>query len=440
MHPSHLAPYAARRTRLLADMGAGLAIIPTAPERPRNRDNYHPYRADSYFWYLTAFPEPEAVLVLAGPRHPGEAPQSILFCRDKDEEQEIWQGFRYGPEGARTAFGFDAAYSINELDARLPELMADRPTLWHSLGHDSVWDERIATALNGVRAQARAGKRAPEEIRDLRSRLDAMRRVKDHHEIAVMGKAAAIGSAGHLRAMRACRPGMMEYQLEAELSYEFRRLGADGHSFNPIVAGGRNACTLHYDSNHQALKDGDLVLIDAGCEVEGYASDITRTFPVNGRFTSMQKDVYEIVLASQAAAIAASRPGVPFMTPHEATVRVLTQGMVDLGLLQGSVDGLLENGDYKRFYMHRTGHWVGLDVHDAGPYKDGDSWTLLQPGMTVTVEPGLYLRPGPGVPEALAGIGIRIEDDILITADGCAVYTTAPKTVADIEAVMRHDA
>jgi Xaa-Pro aminopeptidase len=429
------AHFLARRKRLLQTIGDGVAIIPTAPEVVRNRDAHYPYRFDSYFWYLTGLPEPEAVLVLVG----GKKPKSILFCREKHEEREIWDGYRYGPKAAKAAFGFDAAYPIEQLEKKLPELLVDRSTLWHAVGHDADWDARIAKALNAVRAQSRAGKRAPRAIHDLRAELDAMRLIKDDAEAAIQQRAADIASAGHARAMRACRPGMAEYELEAELSYEFRKRGADGHAYTPIVAGGANACVLHYVENDKLLNDNTLVLIDAGCEVAGYAADITRTFPVNGRFSAAQKDVYEIVLAAQSAAFAATAPGRHFMEAHDAAVRVLTQGLVDLKLLAGDIDNLIEKGDFRRFYMHRTGHWLGLDVHDAGEYKDGEQWTVLQPGMTVTVEPGLYIRPAADVPAALAGIGIRIEDDVRVTASGCDVYTTVPKTVAEIEEVMRHD-
>jgi len=428
-------PFLARRQRLLQAIGDGIAVIPTAPEVIRNRDAHHPYRFDSYFWYLTGFAEPEAVLVLVG----GKKPKSILFCREKHAEREIWDGYRYGPKAAKSAFGFDTAYPIEQFDKKLPSLLADRQALWHGVGFDAVWDARIAAALNAVRAQARAGKRAPATIHDLRAALDAMRLIKDEAEAAMQQRAADIASAGHVRAMRACRPGMAEYALEAELTYEFRRRGAAGHAYTPIVAGGVNACILHYVANDQTLHDDSLVLIDAGCEVEGYAADITRTFPVNGRFNAAQKAVYEIVLAAQQAAFAAIAPGQPFMAAHDAAVRVLTQGLIDLKLLQGDVDNLIEKGDFRRFYMHRTSHWLGLDVHDAGDYKVGEQWTALQAGMTLTVEPGLYIRPAADVPAALAGIGIRIEDDVRVTADGCAVYTTAPKTVAEIEEVMRHD-
>ena len=429
------AHFLARRKRLLKAIGDGVAIVPTAPEVIRNRDAHHPYRFDSYFWYLTGFPEPEAVVVLVG----GQRPKSILFCREKHQEREIWDGYRYGPKAAKAAFGFDAAYSIEQLDKKLPELLVDRDTLLHAIGHDAAWDARIAKALNAVRAQTRAGKRAPRAIHDLRAELDAMRLVKDAAELTIMQRAADIASAGHARAMRACRPGMAEYELEAELTYEFRKRGADAHAYTPIVAGGANACVLHYVENNKLLNDNTLVLIDAGCEVEGYAADITRSFPVNGRFNAAQKDVYEIVLAAQEAAFAATAPGRHFMEAHDAAVRVLTQGLIDLKLLAGDLDNLIEKGDYKRFYMHRTGHWLGLDVHDAGEYKVGEQWTTLQPGMTITVEPGLYIRPADGIPPALAGIGIRIEDDVRVTANGCDIYTSAPKTIAEIEEVMRRD-
>ena len=430
--------FIARRKRLLKTIADGVAIVPTAPEVIRNRDAHHLYRFDSYFWYLTGFPEPEAVVVLLGATGKSKA-KSILFCREKHEEREIWDGYRYGPKAAKAAFGFDAAYPIEQLDRKLAEFLVDRDTLWHAIGHDAEWDARIAKALNEVRAQTRAGKRAPRAIHDLRAELDAMRLVKDDAEAAIQQRSADIASAGHARAMRACRPGVAEYELEAELTYEFRKRGANAHAYTPIVAGGANACVLHYVANDKVLNDHTLVLIDAGCEVEGYAADITRTFPVNGRFNAPQRDVYEIVLAAQDAAFAATAPGRHFMEAHDAAVRVLTQGLVDLKLLAGDLDNLIDKGDYKRFYMHRTGHWLGLDVHDAGEYKAGDAWTTLRPGMTLTVEPGLYIRPADDIPLALAGIGIRIEDDVRVRETGCHVYTTAPKTIAEIEEVMRHD-
>ena len=429
----NLGSYISRRKSLLQQIGDGVAIIPTAAEKQRNSDAHYAYRFDSYFWYLTGFNEPEAALVLVG----GAEPKSILFCRDKDMEREIWDGFRYGPEGAKSEFGFDEAYSINELDKKLPDLIANRATLWHSLGHDAAWDVRITTALNAVRAQTRAGKRAPAQVNDLHQPLDAMRLLKDAHEISAMQRAADISSAAHARAMQAARAGVHEYALEAELSYEFRRNGADAHAYTPIVAGGANACVLHYVSNNQPLLDNTLVLIDAGCEVDGYASDITRTFPVNGKFSAAQRDVYEIVLAAQAAAVAAVKPGNTFIAPHDAALQVLVQGMVDLKLLKGNVHGIIEAESYKRFYMHRTSHWLGLDVHDTGEYKDGEAWVKFVPNMALTIEPGLYIRAADDIPPHLANIGIRIEDDVLVTPSGCRVYTSAPKTVAEIEAVMQ---
>ncbi len=429
-------PFQQRRQRLLARMasaGGGLAIIPTAPERLRNRDTHFPYRADSYFHYLTGFPEPEAVLALIA----GDAARAILFCRDKDVDKEIWGGFRFGPDAAREAFGFDAAHSLKEFDAKLVELLVDQPALWYSLGHDAAWDARIAAALNAVRAQSRAGKRAPTVIHDVRAALDAMRLIKDDHEIALMKKAAQIAGAAHRRAMRFTAPGRYEYEVEAEFLHEFRRAGCQAPSYPPIVAGGANACVLHYVDNNRILNDGDLLLIDAGCELDGYASDLTRTFPVNGRFFGPQADIYGLVLAAQTAAIATLRPGARFIDPHDAAVRVLTQGLVDLKLLEGSVDGLIESKSYKRFYMHRTSHWLGLDVHDAGEYRQGEEWQTLRAGMTLTVEPGCYIRPAEDVPDPFWNIGVRIEDDVLITADGCEILTAdAPKTIAEIEAIM----
>ena len=427
-------PFLSRRQRLLEQIGDGVAIIPTAAEVLRNRDTPYPYRPDSYFWYLSGFPEPDAVIVLLG----GKDARALLFCREKNVEREIWDGFRYGPAAACEAFGFDEAWPIDEFEQKLPDLLANRPTLHFALGQNAVWDAKISKAREFVSSQGRAGKQAPTQINDLRALLDSWRLIKDAHEIALMRRAAAITSAAHTRAMRACRPGLAEYALEAEISHEFRCQGSSGHAFLPIVAGGANACVLHYIENDKPLPDGALVLIDAGCEQAAYAADVSRTFPVNGRFSAAQRDAYEIVLAAQAAAIAAIRPDVPFNAYHDAALRVLVQGMVDLHLLHGSVDGLIESEAYKPFYMHRTGHWLGLDVHDAGAYKTrDDAWIPLQAGMTLTVEPGLYIRPSPDVPQALHGIGIRIEDDVLVTASGAEVYTDPPKTVAEIEAVMR---
>ena len=426
--------YARRRARLAARLGNGVAIVPTAPECLRNRDAHYPYRYDSYFYYLTGFREPEAVLVLVG----GETPRSMLFCREKNAEREIWDGFRYGPEAARDAFAFDEACSITELDARMPDLLADRPAVQVHLGSDPVWDGRVLGWVNAVRGRARSGVAAPGDLRDVRVLLDEMRLIKDGHEVALMRRAGDISAAAHRLAMQAARPGVAEYAVEAVLQHEFRRCGAQAPAYTPIVAGGVNACVLHYVENNATLADGDLLLIDAGCELDGYASDITRTFPVNGRFSGPQRDVYELVLAAQAAAIAVVKPGAHWNAPHDAAVAVLAQGFIDLKLLGGTLDAVLEQETYKQFYMHRTGHWLGLDVHDAGEYKTGGEWRELQPGMVLTVEPGCYIRPGPGVPEAFAHIGIRIEDDALVTVGGCEILSAAaPKNVADIEALMR---
>jgi Xaa-Pro aminopeptidase len=440
--------YAARRARLIDQMqarGGGIAIIPTAPEALRNNDADFPYRHDSYFYYLTGFTEPEAVLVLVANAAGG---QSILFCREKNMEREIWDGYRYGPEAAREQFGLDAAHPVAAIDAELPKLMANAPAVFHALGSDARLDAQVRDWLQSVRAQVRAGVSAPSAAFDVNLLLDEMRVVKDAGEIAIMRRAALISSAAHERAMRMSRPGLHEYQVEAELLHEFRRNGSQFPAYTSIVATGANACVLHYRAGDAVLQDGDLVLIDAGCELDGYASDITRTYPASGRFSPAQKELYEIVLAAQAAAIAEIAPGKRFNDGHDAAVKVLAQGMLDTGLLDrskvGTLDDVILNGNFRQFYMHRTGHWLGMDVHDVGEYRDpapaGQErpWRTLQPGMALTVEPGIYVRPAEGVPERYWNIGIRIEDDAVVTAGGCDIITAeAPKTVAGIEAVMR---
>ncbi len=440
-------PYANRRARVLAQMraqGGGVAIIPTAPEVMRNADADYPYRHDSYFYYLTGFTEPEATLVLVA----GDDDQAILFCREKNEEREIWDGYRYGPDAAREAFGLNAAYPIASIDTELPKRMANAPALFYALGSSSRLDDQVKGWLNAVRAQVRAGVIAPSTAIDVRVILNEMRLVKDAHEIAIMQRAADITSGAHARAMRASRAGLREYHLEAELLHEFRRHGSQFPAYGSIVAAGPNACVLHYRAGDAELRDGELVLIDAGCELDSYASDITRTFPVNGRFSGPQKTLYEIVLDAQYAAIAATRPGSRFTDGHEAALKVLAQGMLDTGLLNknkvGSLDDVIANGDYRQFYMHRTGHWLGMDVHDVGDYRDPaptgteKPWRTLAPGMVLTIEPGIYVRPAEGVPEDFWHIGIRIEDDALVTPGGCDILThKAPKTVAEIEAVMK---
>ncbi|ATE59036.1 Xaa-Pro aminopeptidase [Thauera sinica] len=432
-----IAPFRARRERLLARMdavGGGVAILPTAPERTRNRDTHYPYRHDSYFHYLTGFREPEAVVVLVA----GAEPKQILFCRQKDEEREIWDGFRHGPDAACELFGFDEAWSVGDLERRLPDFLANQPVLWCGLGYDNEWDGKVMAALNAVRASARTGVTPPHSVRDLRADLDEMRLIKDASELATMRNAGRISAAAHCRAMRAARPGRFEYEIEAELLHAFRAAGSQYPAYPSIVASGANACVLHYVENDHRMEDGDLLLIDAGCELDGYASDITRSFPVNGRYTGPQRDIYQLVLDAQHAARAEIRPGAHWNQPHEAAVKVLAQGMIDLGLLQGQLDDVLEKGDYRRFYMHRTGHWLGMDVHDAGEYKLGGDWRPLEAGMVLTVEPGCYIRPAADVPQTFWNIGVRIEDDAVVTADGCEYLTDGvPREIADIEALMR---
>jgi Xaa-Pro aminopeptidase len=438
-----LQAHAERRARLLAHMPPGaVAVLPTAPEVTRNSDSEYLYRHDSYFYYLTGFTEPDSVLVLVAAR--GDVPaRAILFCRQKNLEREIWEGFRHGPEGARAAFGFDAAHAIEDLDGEIVKLLADAPALYYALG--SPLDAQVRLWLANVRRMARTGVSAPASAVDLLPLLDEMRLFKDAGEQATMLRAAAISSQAHARAMRAARPGMYEYELEAELLYEFRRNGAQAPAYNSIVAAGANACVLHYSANSAQSRDGDLVLIDAGCELDGYASDITRTWPVNGRFSAPQKRLYELVLAAQSAALKAIAPGLPYSGGHEAAVQVLAQGMLDLGLLDknshGSLADIIADKRYLQFYMHGTGHWLGMDVHDVGQYRDtaadGKPSRTLQPGMVLTVEPGIYVRPAEGVPEEYWNIGIRIEDDVLVTHSGHTVLSTAPKTVDEIEQLMR---
>ena len=431
----NLKEFQARRSQLLANMGEGIAVIPTAPELIRNRDSHYPYRFDSYFYYLTRFTEPESVLVLIA----GKDNKSILFCRDKDMEREIWDGFRFGPAAAKKQFGFDEAYSISQLDEIMLKLIANQPKLFYSLGMENGWDTRIAGVLNQVKDLARTGVSAPESIVDVRQLVDTQRLVKTSFEIDLMRKSANIAAAAHNRAMTVTKPNKKEFEIEAEFLHEFYRNGAQAPAYTSIVAGGANACTLHYNANNCVLNDGELLLIDAGCELDGYASDITRTFPVNGKFSAPQADLYELVLSAQLAAISVAKPGNHWNAPHEAALDILVQGFVDFKLCVGSKDEVIENGSYRQFYMHRTGHWLGLDVHDAGEYKDkSGNWALLEAGNTLTVEPGCYVRPADNVPQHFWNIGIRIEDDVLITKTGNEVLTkNAIKTVADIESLMR---
>jgi Xaa-Pro aminopeptidase len=455
--------YAQRRAHLARLLGPkGIAIIPTAPEQQRNRDADFLYRHDSYFYYLSGFTEPKAFLVITGDG------KTTLFCQPKDMEREIWDGYRLGPADAPARLGVDAAASASELDAQMPALLDGRDAVWYPFATHKGLEARIDGWLGQVRARVRYGTLCPEQQRDLCGLLDEMRLVKDAHEQDVMRRAAEISAGAHIRAMqlsaRMLRAGqeVREYHLDAELLHEFRRHGSQYPAYGSIVAAGANACVLHYRADTAPVRDGELVLIDAGCELDGYASDITRTFPANGRFSGPQRTLYELVLASQYAAVAATRAGARFTDPHEASVKVLAQGMLDLGLLDrnkvGTLDDVIEKRAYFQFYMHRTGHWLGMDVHDCGAYTEpteigqtsmrqdaltGDTIVnrparILQPGMVLTIEPGIYVRPASGVPEAFHNIGIRIEDDAIVTASGCELISRGVPVAADeIEALMR---
>ena len=464
MNTTHSAPpYAQRRAALAAQLGKdGIAIIPTAPEQQRNRDSDFLFRPDSYFFYLCGFAEPHAWLVITGDG------KTTLFCQPKDLEREIWDGFRLGPDAAPATLGVDAAYSIAELDARLPKMLENRDVVWYPFATHKGLETRLDGWLQPVRGRVRYGALCPEQQRDLCGPLDEMRLFKDASEQATMRRAAQISAGAHIRAMqlsaRMLRDGkdVREYHLDAELLHEFRMHGSQYPAYGSIVAAGANACVLHYRADTAPIRDGELVLIDAGCELDGYASDITRTFPANGRFTGPQRALYELVLASQDAAVAATKAGARFTDPHDATVKVLAQGMLDLGLLDenkvGTLQDVIEKRAYFQFYMHRTGHWLGMDVHDCGTYTEpsqrgqiserkdaltGESIKdrparMLQSGMVLTVEPGIYVRPADGVPAQFHNIGIRIEDDAIVTAEGCELISRGVPVKADeIEALMR---
>lgn len=428
--------FAKRRRDVMQQMGGGVAILPTSPLRTRNRDVLYAYRPDSDFYYLTHFPEPEAVMVLVPGRAHGEF---LLFCREKNPEKEVWDGRRAGLEGAREYYGADDAFPIDDIDEILPGLLENRDKVFYSMGRHPDFDTRLMGWVNEVRGKSRNGVHAPGEFVDLNHILHELRLFKSTDEIKLMRRAAKVSAAAHRRAMQACQPGKMEYEIEAELLYEFRKGGCEYPAYPPIVGGGANSCILHYNENNAELKKGDMLLIDAGGEFDGYAADITRSFPVSGSFTPEQRDVYAVVLAAQHAATAAVQPGKHWNEPHDAAVRVLTDGLVQLKLLKkGSVDAHIEDGSYKRFYMHRTGHWLGMDVHDVGDYKVYDHWRLLEPGMVLTVEPGLYISAADDVPKGFRNIGVRIEDDVLVTRDGCDVLSIdAPKEISDIETLMR---
>ncbi|MBU8976859.1 MULTISPECIES: aminopeptidase P N-terminal domain-containing protein [unclassified Lysobacter] len=427
--------YAKRRKQLMRMAGDdAIAILPSAPERIRSRDTHYPYRQDSDLLYLTGFPEPEAVLVLVPGRKHGEV---ILFCRERDPEREGWDGPRFGPEGAVEAFGLDDAYPITDLDDILPGLLEGRSRVYYHFGRDQEFDLKLIGWLNRVRAMVRQGAQPPHEFLELGHLLDELRLFKDRDELRLMQRAADISVLAHEAAMHAARPGVHEYQLQAEVERVFRANDADP-AYSSIVGAGANACVLHYRANGAQAKDGELVLIDAGAEYRGYAADITRTFPVNGRFTKEQRVLHDLVGEAQAAALAVARPGIPYEAGHVAAVETLTEGLLRLGLLKGKLEKNLADGSYRRFYRHKTGHWLGLDVHDVGEYRlDGES-RLLEPGMVFTIEPGLYVSSDDTTVDAKwRGIGIRTEDDVLVTRDEPEVLTNALARSADeIEALM----
>ena len=428
--------FAHRRERLLAALPVdSIALIAAAHLTSRNRDAEFAFRQDSDFYYLTGFNEPDAILLLIPGRPEGQA---VLFCPPRDPQMEIWTGYRAGPEGCVRDFGMNQAFELEQVDEQLPQLLDGKQRLYYALGSDEALDTRVRGWLNRVRAMARQGAQAPEELVLLDNLLHEQRLFKSDEELAVMRRAANISAAAHIKAMQACRPGGYEYQLEAEITAHCMREGARFQAYSPIVGAGANGCILHYIDNNAELEDGDLVLIDAGCELDNYASDITRTFPVSGRFSTQQAALYQLVLDVQEACIAAIRPDVPWNDIHDLSVRLLTEGLVRLGLLQGDLESLIEEGAYRRFYMHRIGHWLGMDVHDVGQYKQDGDWRPLKPGMVMTVEPGLYVAPDDETVAAeWRGIGIRIEDDVVVTEQGCEVLTAAvPKRIADIEALM----
>ncbi|QHE88640.1 aminopeptidase P N-terminal domain-containing protein [Hydrogenophaga sp. BPS33] len=460
---THTDLYADRRARVAAQLGAGgIAIVPTALERPRNRDTDFIYRHDSYFFYLTGFTEPNAWLVINAEGH------TTLFCQPKDLEREIWDGIRLGPDAAPEHLGVSEAYPVTELNQRLPKLLENRSTVWYPFATHEGLESRVNGWLQPVRARVRYGALCPDSQRDLCGVLDDMRLIKDAFEQSTMRRASQISAQAHIRAMQRSaamlRAGqdVREYHLDAELLHTFREHGSQYPAYGSIVAAGANACVLHYRADAAPIRNGELVLIDAGCELDGYASDITRTFPANGVFTGPQRELYDLVLASQDAAVAATRAGARFVEPHEATVAVLAQGLLDVGLLDrnkvGNAQDVIANRSYFPFYMHRTGHWLGMDVHDCGSYvepselgsvserkdplsgetiKDRPS-RILRPGMVLTIEPGLYVRPGENVPEKFWNIGIRIEDDAIVTATGCELITRdVPVKADEIEALMR---
>ncbi|MBS0457050.1 MAG: Xaa-Pro aminopeptidase [Proteobacteria bacterium] len=432
-HP--MVEFSRRRKQLMRMLGPdAIVVLPAAPPRIRSNDTHYGYRQDSDFWYLTGFPEPEAVLVLVPGRAHGE---TLLFCRDRDPAREAWDGPRAGIEGAVAGYGCDDAYPIADLDDILPGLLEGRTRVYYHFGRDSDFDLKLIGWVNRVRAQVKQGARPPHEFLELGHFLHELRLFKSREELALMRRAAQIAADAHVVAMRTARPGMYEYEIEAAIVHHFRRHDAQV-AYESIVGAGANACVLHYVANAAQMQDGDLLLIDAGAEYRNYASDITRTFPVNGRYTKEQRAIYQLVLDAQKAALAKARVGEPYDAGHNAAVATLVEGLLKLGLLKGTLEKNLESGDYKRFYMHKTGHWLGLDVHDVGEYRLSGAFRELEPGMVFTIEPGLYIAPGSkGVAAKWQGIGVRIEDDVLITKTGHEVLTEGvPREIDAIEALL----
>ena len=427
--------YVRRRKSLMKQMGRNsIAILGSADLKVRNRDSEYPYRQDSDFYYLTGFNEPEAVLVLIPGRQEGEF---VLFCRSRNAQMELWNGKRAGVNGARKDYLADEAYPIATLDELMPQLLQDKSRVYYAMGGDAAFDQKVLSWTRDVAQRVRAGVVAPNEFFSLDPLLHEMRLLKSRSELTVMRKAARISATAHKQAMKICQPGMYEYELEAEILYTFNRSGCRSPAYNTIVGGGKNACVLHYIENDDVLRDGDLVLIDAGAEYQGYAADITRTFPVNGAFSEPQRELYEIVLEAQLAAIKKVKPGNSWQDPHDAAVDVITRGLRELKLLKGRLPTLIKEKAYSQFFMHRTGHWLGMDVHDVGVYRNEGKWRRLQAGMVLTVEPGIYVRQQKGVPKAYWNIGIRIEDDVAVTTKGHEVLTSAvPKSVDEIERLM----
>ncbi|MBX2807930.1 MAG: Xaa-Pro aminopeptidase [Cellvibrionaceae bacterium] len=426
-----------RRQALMAQMEPNsIAILPSATEKIRNRDVAYPFRQDSDFYYLSGFVEPEAVLVLIPGREHGE---TILFCRERDRAREIWDGYRAGPEGACRRYQADDAFPIGDIDDILPGLIEGKERVYYAMGRDQVFDQQVMAWVNAIRAMVRSGATPPGEFLNLDHLLHDQRLFKSAAEARIMRRAATISADAHTHAMQICQPGMFEYELEAELLHRFVSAGARAPAYNSIVGSGHNSCILHYVDNARQMKAGDLVLIDAGCELQHYASDITRTFPVGGKFSAEQKIIYQIVLDAQLAAISAVKAGNHWNDPHEISVAIITQGLLDQGLLKGDFTRLINEQAYKKFYMHRIGHWLGMDVHDVGDYKIDGQWRVLEPGMVMTVEPGIYIAPDDtSVAKKWRGIGVRIEDDVLVTKSGREVLSAnAPKTIKDIEKIMR---